>query len=336
MAKVGAIQYDTTAASNTDVNSISIAENCPVANLNNSQRQIMADIVQRLGSSVTLASATTPALGDQEEQYVIISGTTTITGFGTPTVANKFGYFVEFSGALILTHNATSLILPAAANITTVAGDTAIFQHEGSGNWRCLFYQRASGAPLVGLTSTDITGQTALTAPDHAADFLLISDTSASGALKKILPKYISPIMGRYYAEYTSNADLSTTIPLDDTIPTSSEGTQILSVSVTTTTTTQRVRLSFSGFIVGTSINPIVALFRDTTCIQVTMDTDYATASLHPISCFAEDAPGSVATFTYTVRVGASSGTVRMNGSASARYFGGAAKSVLIAELIEP
>jgi hypothetical protein len=50
-----------------------------------------------------------------------------------------------FEGVLTFTHNVTSLILPAAANITTAAGDVATMISLGSGNWRCLDYQRASG-----------------------------------------------------------------------------------------------------------------------------------------------------------------------------------------------
>jgi hypothetical protein len=52
---------------------------------------------------------------------------------------------VRFTGILTLTHNGTSLILPTAANITTAAGDAAIMKYEGSGNWRCINYSRASG-----------------------------------------------------------------------------------------------------------------------------------------------------------------------------------------------
>jgi hypothetical protein len=48
---------------------------------------------------------------------------------------------------LTLTHNATSLILPGATNITTAANDTALLISEGSGNWRCWSYTRAATAP---------------------------------------------------------------------------------------------------------------------------------------------------------------------------------------------
>ena len=43
---------------------------------------------------------------------------------------------VYFAGALTLTHNATTLILPGATNIAIAAGDSAIFLSDASGNWR--------------------------------------------------------------------------------------------------------------------------------------------------------------------------------------------------------
>lgn len=100
---------------------------------------------------LTVASAATTPIGADNSAYasnnITISGTTTITSLGT--IAAGIQRDVTFSGALVLTHNATSLILPTAASITTAAGDTAKFQSLGSGNWKCLNYQRASGQPLI-------------------------------------------------------------------------------------------------------------------------------------------------------------------------------------------
>lgn len=100
---------------------------------------------------VDVASATTCDIGAAASNYVRITGTTTITGLGT--VASGVRRHVVFGGALTLTHNGTSLILPnAGSNITTAAGDTALFISEGSGNWRCQDYQKADGTPLVAYT----------------------------------------------------------------------------------------------------------------------------------------------------------------------------------------
>lgn len=112
--------------------------------VNDIMRQTLAEI-RTLAASDTIASATTTDLGSKDATFLTVSGTTTITGLGT--VSAGIYKAVTFSGALTLTHNATSLILPGAANIVTVAGDTAIFLSLGTGYWKCMSYQRAAVAP---------------------------------------------------------------------------------------------------------------------------------------------------------------------------------------------
>lgn len=89
-------------------------------------------------SPPTIASATTTDIGAAAGNTVFISGTTTITGLGT--IAAGAVRKMIFQGALTFTHNATSLILPWAANITTAANDYAVMRSLGSGNWRCIGY----------------------------------------------------------------------------------------------------------------------------------------------------------------------------------------------------
>jgi hypothetical protein len=103
--------------------------------------------VRYMRAQDTIASATTCDLGSKNAESLTITGTTTITALGT--VSAGIIKRVTFSGALTLTYNATSLILPSNANITTVAGDTAEFESLGSGNWRCNWYQRDDGKALV-------------------------------------------------------------------------------------------------------------------------------------------------------------------------------------------
>lgn len=107
---------------------------------------------------VTIASSATVAIGAAAANSITVSGTTTITAFDS-IAAGAFRRVV-FSGALVLTHNATSLILPSAANITTVAGDVAEFLSLGSGNWRCTSYSRASGSALVSSGGGGLTNWT--------------------------------------------------------------------------------------------------------------------------------------------------------------------------------
>jgi len=85
-----------------------------------------------LAPVVSLASASTVNIGAAAANDITITGTTTITAFDT--IAGGAHRSLMFAGALTLTHNATSLILPGGANITTAAGDVAQFVSLGSGN----------------------------------------------------------------------------------------------------------------------------------------------------------------------------------------------------------
>lgn len=142
-----------------------------------------------------IASATTTDLSTATGDFVDVTGTTTITGLGT--LAAGIERTVRFTGALTLTHNATSLILPGAANITTAANDRAIFRSLGSGNWLCVSYNKASGAAVVsgGLTNfTESTGTYStqtyvrLIATNAATDVNAIFSPKGTGYISAQLP----------------------------------------------------------------------------------------------------------------------------------------------------
>ena len=96
--------------------------------------------------SADIASAGTTDLSTATGEFVDVTGTTTITALGTVAAGRRF--ILRFNGALTFTHNATSLILPGGANITTASGDTADVVSLGSGNFLCVRYTRANAAPL--------------------------------------------------------------------------------------------------------------------------------------------------------------------------------------------
>lgn len=142
--------YSATAGNNTSVGGVTLdGAVMTVSQVDNAIRALMADIaaqgVHRVDfEGADIASATTTNLANATGWSLDITGTTTITGFGTVDAGQVF--ILRFAGALTLTHNATSLILPGGANITTAANDVAVMKSEGSGNWRCISYQRASGS----------------------------------------------------------------------------------------------------------------------------------------------------------------------------------------------
>ena len=131
-----------------------------------------------MGNDIASAGALT--LGTDGNMFDI-TGTTTVTSIGTIGIGALV--ILQFDGALTLTHHATDLILPGGANITTAAGDIAVFYEYASGDWRCISYQVAAVAPGGGgafekiahtdasaASNTDFTG---LTAHDY---YMLILD----------------------------------------------------------------------------------------------------------------------------------------------------------------
>lgn len=134
--------WSATAASNNPTGTTSIG-----TGLDDNLRQIQATVRQFFATKGTnMASAATVDLSTADGSFVDITGTTTITALGTEGAG--IGYWVRFTGALTLTHNATTLILPGAANITTTNGDVAYFVSLGSGNWLCMSYMVCGTVPF--------------------------------------------------------------------------------------------------------------------------------------------------------------------------------------------
>lgn len=92
-------------------------------------------------AAATVASATTTDVGGQNTLFVEISGTTTITSFGT---AYNGPRFCRATGAFTLT-NSSTLALPGGADITTASGDTWIaYPNIAANGWNVSGYQRAA------------------------------------------------------------------------------------------------------------------------------------------------------------------------------------------------
>lgn len=135
-----------------------------------------------IGAQASIASATTTDLGTVSTQNALITGTATITSFGSSASAASPIYQVMFAGPLVLTYNATSLITPSAGNIYTQAGDTAVLLYLGSANWQVLSYSANTFIPGVqpvagGFRNLVITGTGNATAT-LTADALTLEDST--------------------------------------------------------------------------------------------------------------------------------------------------------------
>lgn len=82
-----------------------------------------------LSAELDVASSATCDIGASNSPFARITGTTTITSFGTNYNGPRY---LRFASSLTLTHNATTLILPGGANITVSAGDTCMLIPNGN------------------------------------------------------------------------------------------------------------------------------------------------------------------------------------------------------------
>ena len=158
-------------------------------------------------ASASLAAAATTNIGAQISPYVTITGNTGITAFDVQPA--NLVRILYFTGTPTITHNATSMILPAGgANIPVAAGDTAIARSLGGGNWIIDFYQRASGASVVAATaipyakysytvSSGTTGGGAMTATTWTTIPINTEDND-TGSIGSLSSNQITLIAGTY------------------------------------------------------------------------------------------------------------------------------------------
>jgi hypothetical protein len=191
-------------------------------------------------------------------------------------------------------------MLPTEANITTVAGDTAEFVSLGSGNWKCLWYQRYTGASL----------------------------SVPVGSVVQV----VNTITGAV-------ATGTTTMPNDDTIPQNTEGDEYMTLAITPKATANKLKITvvWNGINSAGVANMIVALFQDSTADAIAAIKQTAGGGNTMINATFVHymAAGTTSSTTFKVRAGcASAGTTTFNGEASARLFGGkTASSITIEEI---
>lgn len=114
-----------------------------------------------------LTSAATVDLSAATGDFVDITGTTTITSFGSVTAGREFT--VQFDSNISVTYNATSMILPGNANMSFKAGDTAGLRSLGGGNWIMVWATRQSDFSGVCNGRLTLASGTAVTTTDQLA-----------------------------------------------------------------------------------------------------------------------------------------------------------------------
>lgn len=93
-------------------------------------------------SSATIAASSTTDIGASDAEYVIVTGSATITSLGTTAAGIKREVVFASAGSVLT--NSAAIVLPAGSNITVGAGDVFIFRSLGSGNWRLVADEMSS------------------------------------------------------------------------------------------------------------------------------------------------------------------------------------------------
>lgn len=181
-----------------------------------------------------------------------------------------------------------------------------------------------------------ISSQTALSAEPADTDELLLSD---NGVIKRIdysLIKGGGKVLQNFATQIASTTG-TTGIPDDNTLPTSSEGTQFYSQAITPAATSSKVLMFYALQVyisVGSSV--VISAFRGSTCIGVSTFETPSGANNMINSFVTIDAPSTTSATTYTLRIGqkTSTGTWIVGGKSPARYAGMLAKNTVVLQEI--
>ena len=137
---------------------------------------------------------------------------------------------------------------------------------------------------------------------------------------------------------YTTNTNIITGIAQDDTPPQITEGTQILTLTITPRFNASKIRLTFNGYgTANTTTAVTAALFRSpvTNALKTTAASVTTANARVELNIDWIDLPATTSATTYTIRVGPNAGTMRMNGTAVGRLFGGTSAATLVAQEIK-
>ncbi len=99
------------------------------------------------GKIPTISSASTTDLGSVSQARKYVSGTTTITNFGTSAVVGTL-HAVKFTGALSITASAAIVTL-SGSSMSISAGDETIWAYESANVWKLLYWSASSALPSI-------------------------------------------------------------------------------------------------------------------------------------------------------------------------------------------
>lgn len=262
-----------------------------------------------LGGSLTFSGAFTTA--------ITVTGNTTVTLPTTGTLVNTavtaLSSLVTVSTITTGTWQATKVAQAYGGTNQDSSASTGIAQ-VSSGTWS-FATSLPNGTTATTQTAADNSTKVATTAYVDTAGTVLQQVRTQTGAV----------------------ASGSTAIPVDDTIPQSTEGDQYMTLAITPKSATSKlvIQVVFNGA-VSTGGSIILALFQDSTANALAVGTSVQ----EPVNSAPMQAvlthtmtSGTTSATTFKVRAAPGAGTLTFNGASGSRLFGGVyISSILITE----
>jgi hypothetical protein len=230
--------------------------------------------------------------------------------------------------------DAGTTIIMNSGSATTITVNTSLF---AAGDTVFIVNQGAGVCTITAGTATVSTaGSLAMDANETGQLYFLSTSaaifseyTQSAGSTSK----FIQMVSSQTGAVATG----TNTIPLDDSIPQSSEGDQYMSVSITPTSATNRLLIQVVTNSSADSIKTnTAALFVDSVAnsLAAVSNTTRSGGDLLIVSFNHNMVAGSTSAMTFKVRMGTDSGgTLTFNGSGGSRRYGGViASSITITE----
>ncbi len=282
----------------------------------------------RSGSSAA-PTWTTPTFPNTGTDGKILIGDGTNYVESTPTYPRT-----SPSAGLILRSDGTNII-PSTSTFADTYGASTILYSNGANTVTGL----ATANNGVLITSGTGVPSISSTIPSATQDNITRTGTITSGTWTGTTIAVANggtgvtssdPVIQKAYSIVLTAPTGSTTIPLDDTIPQNTEGTEFITCSITPKNAanilTIDVLLNFGS---SASVVAIMALFQDSTASAI--DASWITISANTeqqIRLRHKMAAGTTSATTFKVRLGPSTAaTFTLNGAASSRYLGGVLSS---------
>lgn len=219
-----------------------------------------------------------------------------ITSFGT--LSNGLSFTLIFLGTPVI-ENSANIILPGGADILAAVGDVMQLVSLDADIWKCTNYTRADGTSIAG-----------------------------SGGTGKVLQVV--------NVQDNSGLSGSAVIPVDNTIPENTEGTEFLSLAITPTNAISKLIIEITLVHSSSGISSsVVALFQDnvTDALASVIDTYIAVDNPIVTSFSHSIIAGTTSATTFKIRAGPSFGSIDLNGSAFATLGGTIFSSMKITEV---